>query len=103
LTGIVVNQVSQDINNAEPTILLGDMFKGFQFLHELGHGAFGRVFIAKQEGLAGRFVALKVSRDAISESQHLARLQHTNIVPIYLYIVLVSYTPYVCPISVAPL
>lgn len=83
MTGIVVNQVSQDINNAEPTILLGDMFKGFQFLHELGHGAFGRVFLAKQEGLAGRFVALKVSRDAISESQHLARLQHTNIVPIY--------------------
>src|SRR5262249_22484489 len=50
---------------------------------ELGRGAFGRVFLAQQDDLAGRHVALKISTDLAGESQTLAQLQHTNIVPIY--------------------
>ncbi|MGL4550522.1 MAG: serine/threonine-protein kinase, partial [Gemmataceae bacterium] len=61
----------------------GDGFLGFHLIHELGRGAFGRVYLARQEGLAGRLVALKVSADLLEESRHLARLQHTHIVPIY--------------------
>ncbi|HSQ56490.1 MAG TPA: serine/threonine-protein kinase [Gemmata sp.] len=56
---------------------------GFQLLRELGRGAFGRVFLAKQGPLSGRLVALKVAYDIAGESRTLAQLQHTNIVPIY--------------------
>ncbi len=61
----------------------GEMFLGFRLIGELGRGAFGRVFLASQGDLADRPVALKVSADKPAESQILAQLQHTNIVPIF--------------------
>jgi serine/threonine protein kinase/tetratricopeptide (TPR) repeat protein len=61
----------------------GRSFLGFYLVEELGRGAFGRVFLAQDSALAGRLVALKVSPRFESEPQTLARLQHTNIVPIY--------------------
>ena len=39
--------------------------------------------LAQQGNLANRPVVLKVSTELFSESQTLAQLQHTNIVPIY--------------------
>jgi serine/threonine protein kinase/Flp pilus assembly protein TadD len=63
--------------------IVGDWFAGFELVAVLGHGAFGRVYLARQGDLAARFVALKVSTDLAGESRTLARLQHTNIVPIY--------------------
>jgi len=62
---------------------VGDDFLGFRLLGELGQGAFGKVYLAEQEGLANRTVALKVSKTLFGESQALAQLQHTNIVPIH--------------------
>jgi serine/threonine protein kinase/predicted Zn-dependent protease len=61
----------------------GSDFLGFHLDAELGRGAFGRVYLARQGDLADRPVALKVSADIGGESRALARLQHTNIVPIY--------------------
>jgi serine/threonine protein kinase/tetratricopeptide (TPR) repeat protein len=61
----------------------GSDFLSFHLLGELGRGAFGRVFLAEQEDLANRYVALKVAADVVAEAQNLAQLQHTNIVPIY--------------------
>jgi serine/threonine protein kinase/tetratricopeptide (TPR) repeat protein len=61
----------------------GSQFQGFQLVSELGRGAFARVFLAQQGELANRPVVLKISSDEVSESQTLAQLQHTNIVPIY--------------------
>jgi serine/threonine protein kinase/predicted Zn-dependent protease len=61
----------------------GTVFEGFRLIYELGRGAFGRVFLAEQLGLAGRPVVLKVARELGAESQTLARLQHTHIVPVY--------------------
>ena len=61
----------------------GSTFLGFQLQSELGRGAFGRVYLARQGDLANRPVALKISTDLIDETQTLAQLQHTNIVPIY--------------------
>ena len=62
---------------------VGSKFLGFLLEEELGRGAFGHVYLAKQGELADRYVALKVSADLPGESQTLAQLQHTNIVPIY--------------------
>jgi serine/threonine protein kinase/predicted Zn-dependent protease len=62
---------------------VGDVFLGFELIGELGRGGFGRVFLAKQKELADRPVALKVTVGPDAESQNLARLQHTNIMPIH--------------------
>ncbi len=61
----------------------GDEVGDFRLVSELGRGAFARVFLAEQKSLAGRLVALKVSRAEGDEPQLLARLQHTHIVPIH--------------------
>ncbi len=62
---------------------VGDRFEGFELVGELGRGAFGRVFLARQDDLARRFVALKITPQFSQEPQRLAQLQHTNVVPIY--------------------
>lgn len=61
----------------------GQVVAGFRIVRELGRGAFARVYLAKQECLSNREVALKVARGSIGdESSHLARLQHSHIVPV---------------------
>src|SRR5262249_21358213 len=62
---------------------VGDTFLGFELVGELGQGAFGCVFLANQSAMADRPVALKVASELFGEKLTLARLQHTNIVPIY--------------------
>jgi serine/threonine protein kinase/Tfp pilus assembly protein PilF len=62
---------------------VGTEFLGFRLRAELGEGAFAKVFLAQQGDLANRAVVLKVSPTSDDESQTLAQLQHTNIVPIY--------------------
>lgn len=62
---------------------IGTNFLGFELVEVLGEGAFSRVFLARQSELANREVVLKLSTELWSESQKLARLQHTNIVPVY--------------------
>jgi serine/threonine protein kinase/tetratricopeptide (TPR) repeat protein len=62
---------------------VGDQLFDFRLRKELGRGAFARVFLAEQAGLADRPVVLKVSAIDGDEPQTLAQLQHTNIVPIY--------------------
>jgi len=63
----------------------GDQFLGFRLSRELGRGAFGRVFLARQGELADRPVVLKVTSCGRDESQALAQLRHDHIVPIYSY------------------
>ena len=62
---------------------VGERFENFHLVGELGRGAFGRVYLARQNDLARRFVALKITPQVSQEPQRLAQLQHTNIVPIY--------------------
>jgi serine/threonine protein kinase/tetratricopeptide (TPR) repeat protein len=59
------------------------LFLGFRLVEELGQGAFARVYLAEQAILANRQVALKITLRPNSEPERLARLQHTNIVPVY--------------------
>ncbi|HMB07562.1 MAG TPA: protein kinase, partial [Isosphaeraceae bacterium] len=61
----------------------GSDFAGFRLIRELGRGAFGRVYLARQGDLADRLVALKVAADLCDEPRALAQLQHTHVVPIY--------------------
>jgi serine/threonine protein kinase/Flp pilus assembly protein TadD len=63
--------------------LVGVEFGGFKLIDVLGDGAFARVFLATETKLADRLVALKLARKDTNESLRLARLQHTNIVPIH--------------------
>ncbi len=62
---------------------VGDAFLDYHLVGELGRGALGRVYLARQGDLADRFVALKVTPCVTDEPQRLAQLQHTNVVPIY--------------------
>jgi serine/threonine protein kinase/Tfp pilus assembly protein PilF len=75
--------VARWVQNGKTLPSPGQTFLGFRLEDELGRGAFGRVFLARQGDLAGRLVALKIACDIVGESQTLAQLQHTNIVPIY--------------------
>jgi serine/threonine protein kinase/tetratricopeptide (TPR) repeat protein len=61
----------------------GTQYQGFHIVELLGKGAFSRVFLAQQTDLANRFVVLKIATDIMGETQNLAQLQHTNIVPIF--------------------
>tara|TARA_R110002049_G_scaffold285698_1_gene466764 strand:- start:181075 stop:184158 length:3084 start_codon:yes stop_codon:yes gene_type:complete len=63
---------------------------GFRLVQEIGQGALGRVYLATQKDLADRYVVLKVVSRAMSEPQNMALLQHTNIVPIYSFIQVLS-------------
>jgi tetratricopeptide (TPR) repeat protein len=60
----------------------GEVVVGCVLLAELGRGAASRVFLARQRGLADRPVVLKVSRRSGAEHLSLARLYHTNVVPL---------------------
>jgi serine/threonine protein kinase/tetratricopeptide (TPR) repeat protein len=62
---------------------IGETLGEFQLVAELGRGALGRVFLAKQPALADRPVVLKVTPRGGLEYLSLARLQHTHIVPLY--------------------
>src|SRR5260370_14054999 len=61
----------------------GEALGEFTLLAELGRGASGRVFLASQPSLAERLVVLKVTPRDGEEHLCLARLQHTNIVPLH--------------------
>lgn len=62
---------------------VGTQFLNFHLVAELGRGGFGRVYLARQGDLAHRLVALKITVDTPGEEQKLAKLQHTNVVPVY--------------------
>jgi serine/threonine protein kinase len=58
-------------------------FDDFHLMVELGRGAIGRAFLARQGGQADRLVVLKSGADLTGEELSLAQLQHFNIVPVY--------------------
>src|SRR5262245_25929585 len=63
---------------------VGESFRGYTVVGELGRGAFARVFLARQKELGNRLVAIKVSRQGGgAEANILGQLQHDNIVPVH--------------------
>src|SRR5262249_56022915 len=61
----------------------GGVVAGVRVVADRGRGAFAGVYLAEQSDLAGRPVALKVSKALGDEPQALARLQHAHIVPVH--------------------
>ena len=70
-------------NPATSFPVLGETIGGFRLISEIGRGARGRVYLGTQTELAGRPVVLKLAPLDGTEHLLLARLQHTNIVPVY--------------------
>jgi serine/threonine protein kinase/Flp pilus assembly protein TadD len=62
---------------------VGERLGDFKLVKELARGSRGRVFLAAQTALGDRPVVLKITPLDGSEHVSLARLQHTNIVPLY--------------------
>ncbi len=68
--------------------------RGYSILTEIGHGGMGTVYLARQDRVGGRLVALKVLPDAaalsprarerfVREGEVLAKLRHPNVITIY--------------------
>ena len=68
----------QTLSEVQP----GQTFDDFDLLSELGRGAFGTVFLARQRSMQ-RLVALKISPDRGDEAQTLAQFDHDYIVRVY--------------------
>ncbi len=60
----------------------GDRFRSFRLGELLGEGGYARVFLARDESLGDRMVALKVSTDRGVEAAIQGRLDHAHIVPV---------------------
>jgi serine/threonine protein kinase len=63
--------------------LAGQRFRDFRLVRELGRGAFARVYLAKEETLGDRPVAVKISLRGQGEAQTLGRIRHPNIVSVH--------------------
>lgn len=79
----VVEEAVPAWHGESATATLDEPLADFDVLDELGRGAEGRVYLARQRTLADRRVVLKVTECAGEEHFNLARLQHTHIVPLY--------------------
>jgi serine/threonine protein kinase/Flp pilus assembly protein TadD len=62
---------------------VGEYIGPFSLKAEIGRGASGRTYLATEPTLADRPVVLKVISDDQEEHLSLARLQHTNIIPLF--------------------
>ncbi|MBN9118593.1 MAG: protein kinase [Planctomycetes bacterium] len=69
--------------SVDPFPPVGSHLLHFELVEELGRGAFARVYLARQESLANRLVVVKVTTAHTDEPQTLARLRHTNVIPVY--------------------
>jgi len=87
-------ELAREVAVVRPRALTPPRIPGFVVLHELGRGAMGVVYLARQESLGGRTVALKVlsensagsarARDRSQrEANAVARLRHPNIVGVH--------------------
>lgn len=61
----------------------GASILGFELEREIGRGAIGRVYLAREPSVGNRLVAVKVSYGGYAEAEILGRLRHPNIVQVY--------------------
>lgn len=61
---------------------VGERVGEFELISHLGRGASGRVFLARETGLADRLVVVKIQPDDQDEHLSLAQVQNTHIIPL---------------------
>jgi eukaryotic-like serine/threonine-protein kinase len=81
--GSITNSSRSHARSMDELPNTGTTWDDFELLAILGAGAFAKVYLARQRGMANRLVALKLSFCKTHESDWLATLQHSAIVPIY--------------------
>ena len=79
----IADEMHRIVSVTRPLPSLGDDFLGFEIVELLSECRFGCVYLARQHELADRRVVIKITTNLWSESDRLARLQHTNIVPVH--------------------
>ncbi len=79
----VADEMGRIASVTQPIPKVGERFLNFDLVEQLGECKFGSVFLATQDDLSNRSVVIKVTTNLWAESERLARLQHSNIVPIY--------------------
>ncbi|MCC6510868.1 MAG: protein kinase [Pirellulaceae bacterium] len=82
-TGNQVVDAASGLQAVDEEPEIGKSFGDFHLICLLGSGTFSRVYLALQTSIASRYVALKVVRRTLSEPMHLARMQHTGIIPLF--------------------
>lgn len=65
------------------SIGVGDIVENCRLVAILGNGSSGQAFLAEEIGLGNRPVVLKIAVENRQEHLNLARLQHTNIMPLF--------------------
>ncbi len=75
--------LGNSIKATSPFPNTGSQFCGYPLIAELGEGALGHVYLARQPDLASRLVVLKVTRQLTTEASELAKLQHAGVIPVY--------------------
>lgn len=80
---VLIEEAEAEAKRLDGFPKVGQIFEGFELVDELGVGSFAKVYLARDKSLAGRQVALKVTKGNRDEWTTLAKLQHTHIVPIY--------------------
>jgi serine/threonine protein kinase/Flp pilus assembly protein TadD len=78
------HRLLRNVDEPEQTPAAGQSLGELRLLEELGRGALGKVFLATQPSLSDRPLVVKLTERRGNEHLSLARLQHTNIVPLYL-------------------
>lgn len=79
----IADEMDRIASVTQPIPKVGEKFLKFDLVEQLGECKFGSVFLARQDELSNRSVVIKVTTNLWAESERLARLQHSNIVPIY--------------------
>lgn len=77
--------ISQVVGGPPPPVrfpMAGEAFEHFRICDELGRGGAARVYLARDESLGGREVALKISLDRGDEPSILGRLEHDHIITV---------------------
>jgi serine/threonine protein kinase len=74
-------ELGQALGEARPLPRPGDRFHGFRIVGVLGRGGTSQVYLAREEAMGGRTVALKISEDRGPEPAVIARLDHPRIMP----------------------
>ncbi|WP_459555692.1 serine/threonine protein kinase [Lacunimicrobium album] len=67
--------VSMLPERSQPSPLIGEMIGPYRLMEKIGEGGFGQVFVAHQEAPVKRYVALKLIRTGMDNSEVIARFE----------------------------